>query len=109
MIRFVVCLAITILSALVSLGFSTVAVMKSKGQARTIAYYAAARSLSFAVLSLVPVLTGSNAWLQAVAVGMIVVQSCDAAIGVSIHDRMKTYGPAGTAVANMIALVWFSL
>jgi hypothetical protein len=109
MIEFSVCLAITVLSALVSLGFSIAAVMKSAGQTRTTACYAAARSLSFALLSLVPALTGSHVWLQAVAVGMIIVQACDAAIGVSIRDRMKTYGPAGTALATLIALVWFSI
>jgi hypothetical protein len=107
MTKFTACLAITVLSAFVSLGFSIVAVMKEPAQTRTIALYAAARSLSFALVSLVPSITGSEAWLQAVAVGMIVVQACDAAIGVSIHDRMKTYGPAGTAIANAIALVWF--
>jgi hypothetical protein len=106
MTKFSVCLAITILSAFVSLGFSIAAVLKGQGQTRTIALYAAARSLSLALISLVPSMTGSEAWLQAVAVGMIVVQACDAAIGVSIHDRMKTYGPAGTAIANAIALVW---
>jgi hypothetical protein len=37
---------------------------------------------------------------------MIIVQAFDAAIGLTIKDRMKTFGPAGTAVANLAALLW---
>jgi hypothetical protein len=37
---------------------------------------------------------------------MIIVQACDAGIGVAIKDRMKTFGPAGTAVLNLAALIW---
>jgi hypothetical protein len=37
---------------------------------------------------------------------MIIVQICDAAIGVVIGDRMKTFGPAGTALLNLAAVVW---
>ena len=37
---------------------------------------------------------------------MIIVQACDAVIGWTIKDHMKTFGPAGTAVANLAALIW---
>jgi hypothetical protein len=37
---------------------------------------------------------------------MIIVQAGDAAIGARIRDRMKTLGPAGTAVLNLAAIVW---
>jgi hypothetical protein len=37
---------------------------------------------------------------------MIIVQFCDAAIGVVIEDRMKTFGPAGTALLNLAAVIW---
>jgi hypothetical protein len=36
---------------------------------------------------------------------MIVVQLCDAATGVLIRDRMKTFGFAGTALLNLAAAV----
>jgi hypothetical protein len=39
---------------------------------------------------------------------MIIVQVCDAVIGTTIKDRMKTFGPAGTALLNLVALIWLS-
>ena len=103
---FVACAVITAISAAVSLCFSVAGAVKASGQTRTMALYAAARSLAFVLISLVPLVTGSTPWLEAVAVGMIMVQFCDAGVGVTIRDRMKTFGPAGTAIANLAALVW---
>ena len=103
---FVACAVITTVSAAISLGFSIAAVLPASGQARTMALYASARSLAFALISLVPFTTGSASWLEATAVGMIIVQFCDAGIGVTIHDRMRAFGPAGTAIANLAVLVW---
>jgi hypothetical protein len=37
---------------------------------------------------------------------MIIVQACDAVIGATIKDRMKTFGPAGTALLNLVAVIW---
>jgi hypothetical protein len=37
---------------------------------------------------------------------MIIVQACDAVIGTMIKDRMKTFGPAGTALLNLVAVIW---
>jgi len=34
---------------------------------------------------------------------VIIVQACDAVIGTTIKDRMKTFGPAGTALLNLLA------
>ncbi len=103
---FIACAIVTTISAAISLGFSIAAAFPASDQTRTMALYASARSLAFTLISLVPFVTGSTPWLVAVAVGMIVVQFCDAGIGVTIHDRMKTLGPAGTAVANLAVLVW---
>jgi len=47
------------------------------------------------IASAVPFLTGSTEWLQAIAWSMIIVQACDAVIGTTIKDRMKTFDPAG--------------
>ena len=57
-------------------------------------------------MSLTPLLTGSVPLLLAAALSMTIVQGCDAAIGVRIKDRMKTLGPAGTALANLAAAIW---
>jgi hypothetical protein len=37
---------------------------------------------------------------------MIIVQAGDAIIGGLIRDRVKTLGPAGTAVVNLAAMIW---
>jgi hypothetical protein len=42
----------------------------------------------------------SHAW------SMIIVQACDAVIGGTINDPMKTYGPAVTALLNLVAVIW---
>jgi hypothetical protein len=62
--------------------------------------------VALVIASAVPFLTGSTPWLEAIACSMIIVQICDAGIGAVIKDRMKTLGPAGTAVLNLAALVW---
>jgi hypothetical protein len=37
---------------------------------------------------------------------MIIVQACDAVIGTTINDRIKIFGPAGTALLNLVAVIW---
>lgn len=49
---------------------------------------------------------GSVGFVAAGAVAMVVVQAIDAAIGMGIRHRLKTYGPALTALCNLAALVW---
>jgi hypothetical protein len=58
------------------------------------------------LVSAVPFFAGSTPWLQAIACSMITVQVCDTAVGVIIKDRMKTFGPAGTALLNLAAVIW---
>jgi hypothetical protein len=103
---FVVCAGVTAIGAIVSLGFSLAAVRTADGEAKTMALYACARSIALALVSAVPLFTGSKAWIMAVASGMTIVQACDAAIGVRIGDRMKIFGPAGTALLNLAATIW---
>jgi len=107
-VPFIFCASITAISAIISLGFSIAAALGATGTARTMALYASARSMALAVASAVPFLTGSTEWLQAIAWSMIIVQACDAVIGTTIKDRMKTFGPAGTALLNLVALIWLS-
>jgi len=103
---FLICATVTAISAIVSLGFSIIAFRSGSGEARTLALYASARSLALVVVSVAAFPVGATAWLEAVACCMIVVQACDAAIGVTIKDRLKTFGPAATALLNLAALVW---
>jgi len=106
--RFWVCAAITTASAFVSLGYSVVGLRGPAGAAATNAMYAFTRSFALAVAATVVLFTQSPSWLRAVAFAMVLVQAGDATIGARLHDRLKTVGPALTAVANMIALVAFS-
>jgi hypothetical protein len=103
---FILCASITAISAVISLGFSVEAAVRATGTARTMALYACARSVALVIASAVPFLTGSAEWLQAIAWSMIIVQACDAVIGTTINDRMKTLGPAGTALLNLVAVIW---
>jgi hypothetical protein len=40
---------------------------------------------------------------------MVIVQALDAVVGATIHDRMKTFGPASLGMFNLVTLVWFLL
>jgi hypothetical protein len=103
---FIVCALITAVSAVVSLGFSIAVTFTPANEVRNVALYTCARSVGLVLASAVPFFTGSTSWLEAIACCMIIVQVCDAGIGVVIKDRMKTFGPAGTAVLNLAALIW---
>jgi hypothetical protein len=103
---FIFCALITAVSAVISLGFSIAATFNTANEVRNMALYACARSAALVLASAVPFFTGSSSWLQAIACCMIIVQACDAGIGVVIKDRMKTFGPAGTAFLNLAALIW---
>ena len=105
-IPFLFCALITAVSAAISLGFSIAAVFNTADEVRNVALYTCARSVALVIASAVPFLTGSTPWLEAIACSMIIVQICDAGIGAVIKDRMKTLGPAGTAVLNLAAVVW---
>ena len=105
-VPFIFCASITAISAIISFGFSIAAALGATGTARTMALYACARSVALMIASAVPFLTGSTGWTEAIAWSMIIVQACDAVIGTTIKDRMKTFGPAGTALLNLAAVIW---
>jgi hypothetical protein len=103
---FIICASITAISAIISLGFSIAAVLGANDAARTLALYACARSTALAIMSAVPFFTRSTGGLQVIAWSMIIVQAGDAVIGRTIKDPMKTYGPAATALLNLVAVIW---
>jgi hypothetical protein len=77
---FWVCALVTIGSAFTSFGFS-VAALSSSGDAQVNAMYAASRSLSLAIASVVVVLARWRSGLMAVTFVMAMVQGADAIIG----------------------------
>jgi len=103
---FWICAAITLISALVSLGYSIAALVDADSAHRTSPRYAAARSLALASVAVVALFADSQSYLAAVALAMVIVQAADAVVGWLDRDRRKTVGPALTAAANAAALVW---
>jgi hypothetical protein len=107
MTAFWICAGVTAVSAFVSLGFSAAAVVSAHDLARANAMYALARSVALAAVSFVPLLSQTRSSLLTIALAMVIVQALDAVVGATIHDRMKTFGPASLGVFNLVALVWF--
>ena len=103
---FWVCATITAVSALVSLGYSLAALAESETASRTSAMYASSRSLALAVAAVAALFWRSTPYLVAIALTMVIVQAVDAVIGAVIRDRLRTFGPAVTSLANAVAVVW---
>lgn len=106
---FLACALVTSISALVSLGFSSIAVAMAKGAQRTAALYTLARSGALVVISLSSFLGVSPAWLEAAAAAMSLVQAGDGIVGLRIRSLIKTAGPFGTAAVNVAALIYLTL
>jgi hypothetical protein len=104
---FWVCGLVTLVSAAVSLGYSVAALRGAAGSAEVLASrYAAARSVALAAVAVAALFSGSVGFAVAVGLAMVVVQALDAVVGSTIPDRLKTVGPAATAVVNLAAVVW---
>ena len=103
---FWVCSSITAISALVGLGYSIATVGWSPTPQQVPAMYAFARSLALAAGAVAALLMQSVAFAEAIAFAMIIVQAGDAIIGVRLRERLRTFGPAATSLANAVALVW---
>lgn len=100
------CAAITAVSAVVSLGYSIAGLLAAGESDRTASRYALARSVALAVVAAAALVLGSVPFLVAVAAAMVLVQGADAVVGALVRDRLKTFGPAGTAMANLATLLW---
>ena len=102
------CAGVTVVSALVSLGYATAAVRGSApgDPARTSSMYAFVRSLALGAVAVVVMLAQSVPALAVTALAMVLVQAGDAVVGAVIRDRLKTAGPATTAMANAVVLIW---
>jgi hypothetical protein len=104
-IAFWSCAIVTAASAGVSFGFAAASLKAAKADVKTGLMYAFARSLALLAAGIVALFTNSVPFVAAVAVAMIIVQAADAIIGIQIHDRVKTAGPAVTG-ATLSAERW---
>ncbi|WP_246490566.1 hypothetical protein [Brevibacterium oceani] len=105
-ISYWVCAGITVISAAVSFGYSLAGLRTSDAPSKTASRYAFSRSVALLAVALTALFAGSVGFVAAAAIAMVLVQTIDAVIGAGIHDRLKTYGPALTALFNLAALVW---
>lgn len=103
---YLVCAIITAISAAVSFGYSIAALRTAGGEAKTLALYAGGRSAALLLGAIAALVLQQAGWLFAIATMMIIVQAADAYIGTTIKDRLKTFGPALTALLNLAALIW---
>ena len=101
-----ICAAVTAASAFVSLGFAIAALITSTQTSAVASRYAFVRSTALALGATVGLFAMSVPFLAGIALTMTLVQAGDASIGVSIRDRVKTIGPAITALINLAALTW---
>ncbi len=101
------CAAITLISAVVSLGFSVEAIIKGKENNKINALYTSSRSVALLCVSIVPIFIFSKEIMIVTSVGMIIVQFLDGFVGIKIRNTFKTLGPFITAIVNCIVLVLF--
>ena len=101
---FWLCGLVNMASAFTSAGFS-IAAFSSAGDAHVNAMYAASRSLSLALVSVVVVLARSRTGLLTVAFVTALVQAGDAVIGAIDHQPLKTWGPAFLALVTVAVLI----
>lgn len=103
---FWICASLTLISSLVSGGYAVIGLREAPRDFRVPSLYALARSTALVSLAVIGLFSASIAFEAAAALSMVLVQGFDAVIGARISDRIKTFGPAITAVANGAALLW---
>jgi len=102
--RFWQCAGMTLLSAVVSAGFSLQGLFIA-GASGPFAQYAGSRSVALLIGALYASVSRSRGSLIVLAIVMSIVQALDGIIGVLAHDPAKTYGPFLFAVLNVIVLL----
>lgn len=101
-----VCVIVTLLSAAVSLGYSIHAAGAASGEGLVPARYALSRSVALLVVAAIAPFTGLVSFVAAAAIAMVLVQTLDAIVGITIRDVLKSIGPAAMATVNLVALIW---
>ena len=103
---FWICASLTLISSLVSGGYAVSGLRAATRESRVPSMYALARSVALIVVAAFGLFSSSIAFEAAAALAMVLVQGFDAVIGGVISDRVKTLGPAITALVNAVALIW---
>jgi len=100
------CAGFTLLSALVSMTFSLLALRMVAGH--EYALYAASRSVALPLAVLYAMIRRSRGGIAALATAMTLVQLLDGFIGLHLYDPSRTYGPIAFAGINFGLLLWMN-
>lgn len=96
-----VCFAVALVSALISLGYSLVA-LRTDGRSDVYAQYAASRSVAVLCAVASAGVVHSTDLLVVVALMTALMQAIDAVVGLGTRDPAKIFGPAGVAVTTVV-------
>lgn len=100
------CAGFTLLSAIVSMTFSLLALRMVAGH--EYAQYAASRSVALPLAVLYAMIQRSRGGIAALAIVMTLVQVFDGCIGLHLHDPSRAYGPIAFAGINFGLLLWMN-
>jgi hypothetical protein len=100
------CAGFTLFSALVSAGFSLLALRMNTGH--EYALYAASRSIALPLTTAFVLVRRSRDGVTALAIVMSLVQLFDAFIGFALHDPGRAYGPLAFSAFNAGLLWWMN-
>lgn len=106
--EYYVCAGITLISAVLGVGFSIGAIVKEKGKDKENALYMFARSLALMGIAFVPVCIEAEKILIIITGAMLLVQVIDGCIGIGIKSRMWTVGPFIMAAFHLACLLLIS-
>ena len=98
------CAGFTILSAIVSVTFSLLALRMTDGH--NYAFYAASRSVALPLAVLYAMSRRSRGGIAALALAMTIVQFLDGFIGFHLQAPSRAYGPVAFAAINLALLIW---
>jgi hypothetical protein len=101
---FYVCAVIACLNALVSVAFS-LAMVIGQPAVDVAALYGVARTVPLAIAALIALAARSRPGVTVLALLLGSIQFCDALVGWSSHDVMKTIGPVTLAVLTLASAV----
>lgn len=97
---YILLVCLTVISSLVSLFYAS-ASLKDKNNT---SYYAFVRSVAVVVLVITALILNERSLFLGSAFLMALIQLGDAAVGVMISDKFKTYGPLSIALISFVLL-----
>jgi hypothetical protein len=100
------CAGFTLLSAIVSAGFSLLSLRMAGGH--EYALYAASRSVALPLATIYAMALRSRAGVAALAVALTLVQLFDGTVGLRLNDPGRAYGPFVFAAINFGLLRWMN-